>query len=84
MRARRLNTVETIGERKHPGIPIWKPWFDDMKSPYDLGMVHGKTDRMEGRSHHLHSGCLMTTEEHEDYEGGYNDGWASERSPEEM
>lgn len=81
MRQPRLNTIQTIGERKHSGIPVWKPWFEDMKTPYDLGMVHGKQDKIDGHKWRLHSGCLMTTEEHTDYEQGYNDGWDSEHSP---
>lgn len=81
MRKSRLNTIETIGERKHSGIPIWKPWFEDMETPYDLGMAHGKEDKMEGRKWRFHSGCLLTTEEYTDYREGYSDGWRSERGP---
>lgn len=84
MRSRDLNTIKTIGVRKHSGVPIWKPWFDDMESPYDLGVYHGKDDRQRGLDEHLHSGCLMTTEEHDDYREGYEAGYASEHGMEEL
>lgn len=67
----------------HPRIklPHWKPWYEHCETPYDLGMAHGKEDRAAGYNWHLHSGCVMSKEEFEDYHNGYGDGWHSEHNP---
>lgn len=63
---------------------IWKPWFGDMETSYDLGMAHGKEDRSAGLPSRYRTGCLMTTEEYTLYRQGYGEGYRSERGPEEF
>lgn len=45
----------------------WKPWFEDMETPADLGHFHGTTATRYAPK----PGCWMSTEEYEEYLEAY-------------
>lgn len=58
-------------------LKMWKPWFEGLETPADLGQFHAMEDRAAGSDPHYHPGCLMTPEEldeyHEAYDNAFNE-----------
>lgn len=48
------------------GTP-WKPWFEGMETPSDLGNYHGTV----AKSYAPKPGCVMTKDEYDEYIEAY-------------